>query len=288
MSSKNVLVLGIDGMLGSQCFEMLSQKSDFLVTGTSRRSKSNQLLFDASKDSIDKLQIERYDYVVNCIGLIKQKFYGNEPVAETEIWKINSEFPSRLALTCELSSTRMIQIATDCVFSGSRGSYIESDIHDATDLYGLSKSKGEIQSSAVLNIRTSIIGRETTFAYSLMDWFLSQPHKSSVFGYMNHYWNGVTTTHFSKVIQGVISVGDFQPGTFHLVPFDTISKNDLLRLFGKKFSREDIHIIGVEDKRYTNRTLKTTHIGMNNQFWKNAGYPTAPTIEEMIEEIASI
>jgi dTDP-4-dehydrorhamnose reductase len=65
-----------------------------------------------------------------------------------------------LAIFAEDSGAKVIQIATDCVFSGSNGSYLETDPHDATDVYGKTKSDGEIESSAVMQLRCSIIGRE--------------------------------------------------------------------------------------------------------------------------------
>jgi dTDP-4-dehydrorhamnose reductase len=42
------------------------------------------------------------------------------------------------------SNCKIFQIATDCVFSGSKGNYNEKNLHDAFDVYGKSKSLGEI------------------------------------------------------------------------------------------------------------------------------------------------
>jgi dTDP-4-dehydrorhamnose reductase len=280
----NVLVLGIDGMLGSTCYKVLSENNNFTVKGTSR-TQSNQIYFDALGDSPRELRIEQYDYVLNCIGIIKQKFTTDLIHSEKEIWKVNYEYPLDLASACEESGTKMLQIATDCVFSGTRGLYVESDVHDATDLYGKSKSKGEIQSPAVLNLRTSIIGKELGSKYSLLNWFISQPKNASVQGFTNHYWNGVTTTYFAKVVEGVIAGQDFEPGTFHLVPNNSVTKSELLKLFKKKFSRDDISIVDSEHEESINRTLHTNYPGQNENFWKNAGCPQIPSIEEMVEQI---
>jgi dTDP-4-dehydrorhamnose reductase len=54
----------------------------------------------------------------------------------------------------------VIHFSTDCVFSGRRGGYSETDESDAQDLYGRSKFLGEIAYPNALTLRTSIIGRE--------------------------------------------------------------------------------------------------------------------------------
>lgn len=55
---------------------------------------------------------------------------------------------------------KLIHVSTDCVFSGKKGNYNESDFRDADDIYGRSKALGEIINDKDLTIRTSIIGPE--------------------------------------------------------------------------------------------------------------------------------
>ena len=40
---------------------------------------------------------------------------------------VNSVFPHHLANVCNDLNVRMIHITTDCVFSGKKGKYIETD-----------------------------------------------------------------------------------------------------------------------------------------------------------------
>ena len=44
----------------------------------------------------------------------------------------------------EQSNGPILQIATDCVYSGATGGYTESSSHDALDVYGKTKSLGEV------------------------------------------------------------------------------------------------------------------------------------------------
>ena len=81
---------------------------------------------------------------------------------------------------------KLIQINTDCVFSGE-GNYTEESYHDCDDLYGKTKSLGESKSSLVYNIRCSIIVARIVTYYSLFNWVLNHKHSPIIKGYMNHY-----------------------------------------------------------------------------------------------------
>jgi dTDP-4-dehydrorhamnose reductase len=119
-----------------------------------------------------------------------------------------------------------------------------------------------------------------------MDWFLTQPEFATVNGYRNHYWNGVTTLAFARVIRGIVVKNSYSLGTIHLVPKDQISKFGLLQILAENFGREDITICDFEAEIAVNRTLATLYTDRNEQLWLNAGYTQVPSIAELIEEYA--
>ena len=84
------------------------------------------------------------------------------------------------------------------MFSGRRGLYSENDEPDSSDLYGLSKLLGEINSPNSLTIRTSIIGHSINSNHGLIDWFLKQNVKIN--GFRKAIFSGLTTLELSKVI----------------------------------------------------------------------------------------
>jgi dTDP-4-dehydrorhamnose reductase len=221
--------------------------------------------------SLDQFNLTRDDYVINCIGAIPQKGYR-----PNEMVKLNSHFPHLIAQ----EGRRVIQIATDCTFSGTRGSYTEADTKDATDDYGLSKSNGEPES--FMNIRTSIVGPELTSKKSLFEFVRNQPTSETIKGFCTHYWNGVTTDAFAQVVRGVIDQGLFMTGTQHLVPADIVSKYQLLKMFAEKLGRTDLDIIPTITAR-VDRTLATIRPQLNTTLWNIAGYQKPPTIQELIE-----
>ena len=167
--------------------------------------------------------LSKGDVIINCAGLIKQR-------SETKTFafiQVNAVFPHLLQKVCEEYGCNLIHVTTDCVFNGLKGHYDELDGHDATDVYGLTKSLGEPEESTV--IRTSIIGEELRNFSSLLEWVKSNRDKE-VSGYTNHIWNGITCLQFAKICSGIINRKKFWRGVKHITSPNTINKFDLVRL----------------------------------------------------------
>lgn len=279
---KKVLVLGATGMLGHACSYVLRQNATLDVVNTSRTTKAGYLKFDASTDSIsDLISAVKPDWIINCIGIIKPHIDEKDIASINQAIRINSLFPQEIAL----ASTRpVIQIATDCVYSGNIGAYPESALHDATDVYGKTKSLGEIPADNLKHIRASIIGPEQGRSTSLLEWFRNQPKDAKLNGFTDHLWNGVTTHHFGAFTKGIIENDYLEFNKIHIVPEDIVTKAELLRIFASSYERSDITINDVESAKTIDRTLTTENPETNSTLWKLAGYETPPTIKQMVEE----
>lgn len=274
---KKIIILGKTGMLGSTVFSRLTN-SGFEVVATTRQE------LDASNCPIDDIQrlIAGCDYAINCIGIIKPYIHDDNAVEVQRAIEVNSLFPYKLAHAAENNGIKVIQIATDCVYDGKRGLYNECDAHNATDVYGKSKSLGEVNSSFVLNLRCSIIGREIKGHLSLMDWFLNQPKNAVVNGYKNHLWNGVTTNAFADLCIGLIQKEMWFAGTQHVIPADIVSKAQMLKMFAETFRRDDIKINDINAEQAIDRTITTNNKTVNEKLWEYAGHKKIPTVKEMI------
>ena|SRR5450759_1352397 len=174
----------------------------------------------------------RPDTVVNCIGVIKQ-----DPAVDDTVntISVNSLFPHLLARECARQDARLIQISTDCVFSGRRGNYAESDLPDPSDLYGRSKLLGEVTVAPHLTLRTSIIGHELGTTRSLLDWFLSQ--SGVVKGFAKAIYSGLTTVELARVLATVVFPRSEISGLYQ-VASTPISKFDLLTLVADEYGWE--------------------------------------------------
>ena len=278
-----VLVFGPSGMLGHKMVETL-RTADLNVT-TAGRSHADVNIDAMTCDLSDK-RLLGFDFIVNCIGLTTQNIIDGDPTSIRSAEILNSEFPKEIIGLAEKTGAKLIQIATDCVFSGAKGAYTESDTHDASDVYGTTKSRGEVPSSSAMYIRSSIIGRELRGKKSLLEWVINQPQNARVPGFIDRMWNGVTTTAFSRVTAGVIKSDQFNAGVVHLVPADSLSKFNLVNLIAQHFGRPDIDIFPSESGTQRNLTLSTSHPEVNQSLWRRGGYGQIPKIEKLIADIA--
>jgi dTDP-4-dehydrorhamnose reductase len=288
-----VAVIGSSGMLGSTMAKVLENDQldvyEFNRTGIPVTNKSNIYKFDATSVSsffakISELEIK---YIVNCVGMIKQIIKDDDPNSVKLASTINTDFPTLLNNYAQDTGSSIIQIGTDCVFSGKNGLYTEAHAHDPIDVYGVTKSLGEKHSNSSMTIRCSIIGKEITTANSLLEWVLAQPLRSSIDGYTNHFWNGVTTLQFSRIVSGILKSDNYKQGVFHLVPKGIISKYELIRLITAIFERNDLHVEKYKAENLVDRSLNTVFPEQNLTLWHNARYNEIPTIEEMIFEYKS-
>jgi dTDP-4-dehydrorhamnose reductase len=207
--------------------------------------------------------------IVNCVGVVKQLDAGKDPLT---CISINSLFPHQLADLCNRKGIHLICISTDCVFSGQRGGYAETDVSDAADLYGRTKFLGEVDREGSLTLRTSIIGREFAGAHGLVEWFLSQEGKS-IRGFSKAIFSGVTTRVLADTIRQLICQHPRLHGVYH-VAARPIAKYDLLTLVRDVY---DLDItIETDDTFACDRSL-------DGSKFESASGITIPSWQEMIQ-----
>jgi len=299
MKKKRILIFGASGMLGSMLLDLFSKEKDFLVTATVRDAKALSKLKHHYPDvtfekvdihTISQKQLTRLvgsnQWVVNAIGAIKPTIPDNLPQTVEQAIQSNILFPLHLADAIKGKNIRVLQIATDCVFADDKPSRLESDMHNATDIYGKTKSLGEVVQKNYFHLRVSIIGPEIFHHRSLLAWFLDQPRNASLNGFANHLWNGITTLHFAKICLGIIKNDIELTDIQHIIPRDRATKARLLKLFATTFQRKDITLVKTKAKVQVRRTLSTLHDKMNQKLWELAGYKNPPTIKDMIDELA--
>lgn len=279
-----VLVLGVTGMLGQAVFRVFGRDAEHDVWGT-LRSASALRHFPADCQSrlipgIDVLDQDaltsvlarvRPDVVINCVGLIKQLADAKDPLTALPI---NAMLPHRLARLCTLVGARLIHVSTDCVFSGRKGGYLESDISDAEDLYGKSKYIGELHDLPhAITLRTSIIGHELGSAYALVDWFLSQ--QGEVRGFTKAIFSGLPTVELARVMKDFVVPHPELNGLYH-VAAAPIAKLDLLQKVAEQYGKQIE--IQPDDSLVIDRSLD------GSRFAAATGYK-APSWPELIRKM---
>jgi len=290
---KSILVLGSNGMLGSMLTQILSKEFGSVIE-TNRNGnplvESNLVIkLDVTSDYNLKTLLDNVniDYAINAIGVIKQLIKPSDELDVMKAQATNTLFPEKFSEYAADRGIKFIQIGTDCVFSGNKGNYSENDQMDATDVYGSTKRNGEMLSPNSMLIRTSIIGKELKSSNSLLDWVVSQPKGKVIDGYTDHFWNGITTLHFSKIVAGIIQSQSYAVGVQHLVPSNKVSKFELVTEIAKAFGRTDLEIIRKSTGNFTDRTLITLNLRRNLELWNLSGYKVAPSVQELVFELAN-
>lgn len=242
---RKVLVLGSTGMLGHQVVLRLARNPDFEVFDLSFRNKFREETIICDVTDFDKLAHViagvQPDFIVNCIGILIK---GSNENPKNSIL-INAYLPHFLSGEGDKIGAKVIHISTDCVFSGKKGGYQESDFRDADDVYGRGKALGEINSEKHLTLRTSIIGPELKKnGEGLFHWFMMQNGK--VNGFSEAYWGGVTTLQLAKSIE--VAINNNLTGLLHVSNGEKISKLEILDLFKKIWRKDNIEIEKLESK----------------------------------------
>jgi dTDP-4-dehydrorhamnose reductase len=223
------------------------------------------------KDSITAILTKvNPEVVINCAGLTKHKKEADDPEISMPI---NASMPHQFASACDNRAVRFIHISSDCVFSGAKGGYFESDLPDALDLYGRSKALGEVIQGNAITLRTSTIGHELHTNYGLLEWFLSQDKGCQ--GFSKAIFSGLPSVVFAEVIKDFVLPNPDLRGLFH-VSADPINKYELLELIARIYNKK---IAIKQDQEFTiDRSL-------NHQKFKAATGYTPKSWPQLIESM---
>jgi len=215
----------------------------------------------------------RPDWVVNCIGITKQR---EESKAAIPSIMLNALLPHKLAEFAGEWGGKVIHFSTDCVFSGKQGNYTEDSPSDAEDLYGKSKYLGEVTSENALTLRTSMIGRELMSFRSLLEWFLSQSGKT-VRGFRRVIYSGVTTNYLSHLVGNLVADHPGLSGLYQVTSLP-VSKHDLLHMIREAYDLR-INILS-DEQEISDRSM------VGEKFRNATGYPS-PEWPDLITQLVS-
>lgn len=284
MSDRTALVLGSTGMLGSAIVGGLRDTRIKTLESSRTSGLRFEFLENDLGELLDSASLNHGDFVINCLGLTKTHIHARDRGSVELAIGLNSLFPHRLVEICEQRGYKVIQVATDCVFSGLVGPYFEDSPHDALDIYGKTKSLGEVLSPNLMLLRCSLIGPERPGRNTLFfEWVRNLDFGAQVSGFVNHKWNGVTSDTFARIVSGIIREECFRAGVQHLVPFDAMSKYDLIALQLSLLGRTDVKLEPVESVDEVDRTLSTRFPSENVNLFRGGGFSHIPSIREMME-----
>ena len=252
-----ILILGGNGMIGHKMYQTISKihKDTWVTLRKSLSNYSYSDIYNPEKviDNIDLINFQiilnqlnkiNPDIVINACGITIRR--GIETLKSNSII-LNSALPHFLNEWVTSNNKRLIHFSTDCVFTGAKGDYLDNDNKDAYDLYGSTKSMGEvIDSKYAITLRGSMIGSELENKTELFEWFLKQKNKK-IKGFNKVIYSGITTTKMAEIVLKLIDQYQNLSGVYN-ISSKPISKFELLKLWNNLF---DINANIEIDNNYT-------------------------------------
>lgn len=133
-----ILVIGAKGMLGRDLMEVLCASPIDDVTGWD----IDEIDIRIEKDTVKKISQHRPEMVINLAA------FTNVDQCESQAEKafaVNAEGMRHVALGALRCHAKVVYLSTDYVFDGKkREPYVESDLPNPLNVYGLSKLQGEL------------------------------------------------------------------------------------------------------------------------------------------------
>ena len=241
--SHRILILGGAGTLGHKLWQTLPARfpGTFVSIRKKRDFYAKTGLFGSPNvlDGTDLRDFARVNalldevrpsVIVNCAGVTLR---SKEALDKNSAISINALLPHRLAEWCSRNGARLIHFSTVCVYDGKKGGYTEEDLPDARDLYGMTKTLGDVNAPFALTLRSSFIGREIFAGTELLEWFLAQKGKT-IKGFRRALFTGLTTNRLAALVGDLIERQPLLNGLYH-VSSETVSKYDLLLMMKEAY-----------------------------------------------------
>lgn len=219
------------------------------------------------------IKVGKFDTIINCIGILNQFAENDHELAAF----LNAYFPHFLAKATAGTDTQVIHMTTDCVFSGKKGNYTETDLRDGETFYDRSKALGELDDDKNLSLRNSIVGPDINpKGIGLLNWFMNNTNeeKAALNGYTGAMWTGQTTVQLAKTME--LAAKERVHGLINAVPSTNISKYELLRLFNHYLREDKVKISPIEGVN-ADKTLVRTNFSFEYLI---------PDYETMVREMA--
>lgn len=217
-----ILVVGANGMLGKDLMSLL---------GSRARGFDIEDVDITSMESTERvLKTIHPSVVINCAAYTDVD--GCETNVETAM-QVNTEGVAHLAMASRMIGARLVQVSTDYIFDGSKGSpYLEDDPPNPLNIYGESKYAGEL--NAVFNPDYLIV--RTQWLYGLhgknfVETMLRLAEERDVLSVVDDQIGAPTwTVDLAQAIIALIDSGKGLRGVYHAANAGSCSWNAFARV----------------------------------------------------------
>lgn len=227
---KNVYITGIAGLLGGNIAFLLKDK--YAISGVDLVKVSipnvNISIFDLLnfQQLKEDIVLRKPDIIIHCAALVNVDLCEeNKELAR----QLNYQLTDFLTQLGNEFGIKIIYISTDAVFDGEKeGYYIENDLTNPINFYGISKLMGEqsvIKNPNNVVVRTNIYGFNIQQKTSFGEWVLYSLFDDKTLDmFYDIYYSPILVNDLANILDKIIA--NNIRGLFHVCSTGSISKYD--------------------------------------------------------------
>lgn len=284
---EKILVVGATGLIGQSLVYKLNSEGYGVVAATKKGQNSlpiQKVKLDlTSQENIHEvIDHEKPDIIINASGLIGFEKCEADP---GEAIRLNIKGVKYLVQSASSCSPLFVQLSTDAVFGGDKGSYSENDMANPTTVYGQTKLAGEnvVRSSYLtsLIIRSSAVYGKYKYEQKgirFIDSVLENLRQTKQFHAMIDTFN--SPTFLDDLCEGLIFLlRAGVTGTFHLAGPERLSKYDLALKIAHQFGLNSKNIIPVKSKSLPHLSIYPKDTSLDISKITKTGYSPCGVVE---------
>jgi len=224
---KKILILGSSGKIGRDLYELF--KPNFNVVGT-YLSRKDSRLGDYKLDLLNihsfKKIIEKVhpNFVINATGIASPEKCRK---GKRRAYLTNYKTAENVAMVCGKKKISFVYFSTDYIFAGDKKNYLEEDIPNPLNYYGMTKLLGEIISREGIILRFP----KVMFLNKFRDPFFREIIRKDVLQLDNFRIRKILWTYdLYKVIKRIFR-SNIKKGIYHVCGDEVLTKYQLAKLF---------------------------------------------------------
>ena len=282
---KKILITGSTGQLGNSLGKVFKSRYDLVFTSRTKPNKNTNNFLDITNSLLVKDMVLAIspDIIINLAALTNVDLCESNPDLAHAI---NFQGVKNLV---NVYKGPIIHLSTDYVFDGKLGQYIENDITNPINVYGISKYKAEKilleKSKESLVIRTNVLYDYLCKAKSsFLNWVVDTLKRGEKIKVVDDLYNNQTWTDSISVVIDRAIKADLN-GLIHWGDFDWISRYDFANKIADKFNLQSNLIEPIKTEELNQVAPRPLNGGLDTTLAQDLLRLEPPKIDDCLNQI---